>query len=389
VREFKYLGTLFTYNLNMEEAAGRCVASLMKVWRVAVWDAKRRGVAGMPNVMLRLLQTYVLPRALFGCQLWGPDLVAMGDAHGLKFKPQRSLLAFYKQVLGLKRNTASVNVLDEVGAEPLQHYWFKACVKFWSSAVLASEHNTLLRSVLHHELELGRVHDNAWSYKLRKVLVAVHSVQGDGRGPGVWVGAEEAEREASDLLGEAGVPCVLDKSLVARWDAALWARRWKGVEEGQRRVLLTYINLFRLDRDDKGKRRLPPYLLAGHGLPREVVKAMARFRLSSHHLRVELARRVPPPARLEYEQRTCMRCAARGVEMPEVDNEEHVLGSCLATAALRVVPRFESLPVGDVVALMRHEDYKSVALYVFKCMRLVDADGELDDDDDDDGVADE
>jgi hypothetical protein len=377
VEEFKYLGTVFTRSLNMGHAASQCVGSLMKAWRVVVWDAKSRGIAGMPHVMLRLLQTYVLPRALFGCQLWGPDLVARGDDH--TSQSQRSLLAFYKRVLGVRRNVPSDSVVDEVGAEPLQHYWFKACVKFWSTAVQASEHNALLHSVLCHELELGRVDGRSWSGKMRKVLVEVLKVECDGRGVGVWVEEAVAVGVASVLLGEAGVPCMLDKSLVTRWDEALWARRCRrvlGEPSGDggvpHRVQATYMACFWLERDAKGKRRLPPYLHAGHGLPREVVKSMARFRLSSHHLRVELARQMFP--RLEYEHRTCMRCAALGVELPEVDNEEHVLGSCLATADLRAMPRFARLPVEDLVELMKHEDFKSVALFVHKCTLVVDAD---------------
>ncbi len=224
VDEFKYLGTVFTHALRMDQAADQCVGSMMKAWRVVVWDAKRRGIAGMPHVMLRLLQTYVLPRALFGSQLWGPDLVAKGDAH--TSQSQRTLLAFYKRVLGVRRNVASASVLDEVGAESLQHYWFKACVKFWSSAVHASAHNPLLLNVLRHELELGRQYGRSWSGRLRKVLLEVHRVECDVEGHVVWVEEGDGLSAVWSLLGEEeDVPCVLDKSLVTRWDEAVWARR--------------------------------------------------------------------------------------------------------------------------------------------------------------------
>jgi hypothetical protein len=133
---------------------------MMKSWRIVVWGAKARGVATMPHVVLCLVQTYVLPRALFGCQLWGPDMVAKGD--GYTSPTQKILLRLNKYIFGVRRNVVSANLLHEVGPESLQHYWLKACMNFWSPAVHASKRNGLLRKVWLCELELGRVQQKSW-----------------------------------------------------------------------------------------------------------------------------------------------------------------------------------------------------------------------------------
>ena len=54
-----------------------------------------------------------------------------------------------------------------------------------------------------------------------------------------------------------------------------------------------------------------------------------------------------------------------------------MLASCLSTAALRQLPRFADLPHHDIKALMRHTDVQSVALFVHKCMRVVDEDARM------------
>jgi hypothetical protein len=85
----------------MEEAARQCVSSMMKAWRIVVWDVKARGIATMLHVMLYQVQTYVLPCALFKCQLWGPDIVAKGEAY--KSQSQHVFLRLYRYILEVRR----------------------------------------------------------------------------------------------------------------------------------------------------------------------------------------------------------------------------------------------------------------------------------------------
>jgi hypothetical protein len=82
-------------------------------------------------------------------------------------------------------------------------------------------------------------------------------------------------------------------------------------------------------RDDTLTPQLHPYLCAGTRLPAAWVESMARLRLSSHALRVELGRHARPP--VAYQDRKCIRCTIGGT----VDDEYHLLLECGATEDVR------------------------------------------------------
>jgi hypothetical protein len=83
-----------------------------------------------------------------------------------------------------------------------------------------------------------------------------------------------------------------------------------------------------------------PYLHAGLRIPHSLVLSMARFRLSSHNLGVELGRHQG----VVWFARGCTRCAALGMHDLPVDDKAHLLFSCPATAVDRRERRFAQLP---------------------------------------------
>jgi hypothetical protein len=91
---------------------------------------------------------------------------------------------------------------------------------------------------------------------------------------------------------------------------------------------------------------------------------MARFRLNSHNMGVELGRH----QRVVWFARGCKRRAALGMHDLPVDDEAHLLFSCPATAVVR---RHNcQLRLQD---LMCCRDVYGVALFVHKCMKIADA----------------
>jgi hypothetical protein len=241
--------------------------------------------------------------------------------------------------------------------------------------LLIAQRNGLLEKVLSCELELGRVQQRSWSGRMRRVLYDTCRVGGLRDDRVLWVEEAVARDKCESMLGVVGQPCAVNSTVVEAWDEAVWLRRYDAVAgdplaaDVLHRVQATYLAYFHMPRK-KGKRPLPAYLSAGHGLPRNVVKNMARFRLSSHMLRVEAARQLRPM--LPYEQRLCARCMALQGGDRHVDNELHVVSTCCSTAHLRQDARFASLPVQNVRALMQEQDFKTVALYIHKCMCIVD-----------------
>lgn len=358
VTEFRYLGMVFTPSLDMVHAAGQCVGSIMGGWREVLIESRARGVGGMPHVLLHLAQMYVLPKGLHSCQVWGPEMLSKGGM--FDSKAQRALLSIYRRILGLRPSVAAASLVDEVGAYPLRRYWLKAVVNFWSSCIEAAEDNALLSEVLRMEVRLASAYSKSWLAGLVRVLSTLS----------MEVAAWEEDQPTA-------LP-VLD--ITRAWDTKVFADRCAACSDdpldpgAEHRVQATYMSYFLMHK--KHDRRVKhPYLLAGHSLPNCVVNNMARFRMSGHDLRVEIGRRVQLP----FPARVCQRCADHPdapANLP-VDNEIHVLASCLSTAALRQLPRFADLPHHDIKALMRHTDVQSVALFVHKCMRVVDEDARM------------
>jgi hypothetical protein len=109
----------------------------------------------------------------------------------------------------------------------------------------------------------------------------------------------------------------------------------------------TYVQCFR--NAPLGEESRPhPYLRAKLRIPHLLVLNMARFRLSSHNLRVELGRHQG----VVWFARGCKRCAALKMHDLPVDDEAHLLFSCPATAVVRRERRFAQLPFTSLQDLM-------------------------------------
>jgi hypothetical protein len=125
----------------------------------------------MPHAMMLLVRTCVLPRALYACQVWGPDL--------LQFSPcgqsslQSELLSICKHVLGLRGSVAQASLLDELGLQPLQIIWLKACVKFFATACSASRGIPLLCEAMRANVELSKDCHKAWCARLAWFLKCI------------------------------------------------------------------------------------------------------------------------------------------------------------------------------------------------------------------------
>jgi hypothetical protein len=82
------------------------------------------------------------------------------------------------------------------------------------------------------------------------------------------------------------------------------------------------------------------YLRAGLRIPHSLLLSMARFRLSSHSLGVELGRHQG----VVWFALGCKRCAALGMPDLPLDDEAHLLFSCPAIAVVRRERRSAQLP---------------------------------------------
>ncbi len=332
VNEFKFLGMWIDSRFSMGHASDKQRGAVMAAWHRVLSQAIEHGLRNMPHAMLHLVQTYVLPAALFGSQVWGPDLLSTRSLYTSSL--QKALNGVYRQILQVKGTVCAASLLDEVGVPPLPCYWLKAAVGFWSQAHKAQ--NELLTQVLNNEWELGKVCSSSWSAKLRRFL------------------SRDLACDAFPAEGEPVTPhamlCVnaLNSHIQAQREEVNHDPR---LPDTQHRARATYVHWFGMPvRAMKGVPRLHPYLCAGAQVPAPWVGSMARLRLSDHALRVQSGRIVRPP--LDYGARKCTRC-----DISVVDDEYHLLLECGATAAIRrsfadVVPQ-AGLPAERMRMFMR------------------------------------
>lgn len=369
VSEFKFLGTWFDEKCNMKAAAERQTAAVWAAWWQAKSWADEKGLTAFPHVMRQVVLSYVLPAALYGCQVWGPDVLRADVNHrsAMGHPVQAAMCQIFKKVLHVSPRAPSWCVLDEMSARMVHFYWFRACANFWNSVVAST--NPLLVSVVKAEWLLSQNrHDGmvAWLSKFNGLLHDLHvpvahcvSAGADGAPSagdvGVWMSAWESN--AAQIRAGCSAADPRDPACPHRTQS-------------------TYVQWFRTAPPTHHP-CLPQYLSAGTTLPHKVVCDMARFRLSSHALAVQAGR----AQQVSYENRRCSRC-----DMRVVDDEAHFLLECRATAPVRALPKFACLhlhvppaqarvsppPVqARIASLFRHSDGCLVAQFVSECMALI------------------
>jgi hypothetical protein len=126
VDSFKFLGLHVTNTLCMTAAAKHMKPAVYHAWRKNWQEAVKKGVAHMPHVILKLIQTCVLPSAMNNCQVWGASV--LGKNVLLSNDLQRAMLSLFRRLLGVRQAVSSNCILDDVCAKPLQQYWLGACL---------------------------------------------------------------------------------------------------------------------------------------------------------------------------------------------------------------------------------------------------------------------
>jgi hypothetical protein len=94
VGEFCYLGMWMNRTVSTSR---RMCGSMLAAWRQVLPVAIEHGVRDMPHAMMLLVRTFVLPRALYACQVRGPDVLQLSPcgqsspAHSLSCCPIASM----------------------------------------------------------------------------------------------------------------------------------------------------------------------------------------------------------------------------------------------------------------------------------------------------------
>jgi len=343
---FKYLGLWMDKHMSMKEAAHRTRGGLMPAWRELVPVAVNAGVRYMPRAMVLLVKTYVFQRAMYASQVLGADLLHPSPCGESDL--QSEMLSIFRRLLALRGSVARASLMDELGVHPLQVHWLKACVTFFRAACASQHSSPLFYRAMFANVVLSRHSDTAWCAKLVKFLAVVGVEDGHGSCIGHM-----------DMGNPPGVGTSVRRMIA-------WAMDIRQAELHNATVQATYVRHFRMAPMGEVA-RMHGYLTTGlrvlH-LPKKVVLSMARFRLSSHNLRIETGRHEGLPR----SERSCCRCKRLLGEnfVAPIDDEEHLLFSCEGTKDIRL--RFSGLPMSTLRDLMEFEDVCRVAWFVHECM---------------------
>jgi hypothetical protein len=97
VGEFCDLVMWMNKTISMSFDSRRMCGSMLAAWRQVLPVAIEHGVRDMPHAMMLLVCTFVLPRALYACQVKGPDLLQLSPCDQPSL--QSELLSICKHVL--------------------------------------------------------------------------------------------------------------------------------------------------------------------------------------------------------------------------------------------------------------------------------------------------
>jgi hypothetical protein len=364
VHEFKFLGVMFNEKACMDRAAEYAAGPLMAGIRRVRDMAHNFCVSENPQAMFWLFQTFALSAGLYGSQVWCTHLLEkFMRMHVVESDMHLRHLGFVKHVLQVKRSTSSLVVLREAGQLPMHFYWLRSVVRFWNACVDTCADDRLgcplLREVIMADLQLS-VKIGCWIREVEDALSHLHIV------PKVKLSSA-----APGGVGEPHLIAVNEKDLVAAMFLHL-KRPWEACHSlhprapdlplSTGRKLVVYDKWIATSWDKDLRPPLPQYL--GLALPSEVLRNVARFRTSSHRLRVETGRW----SNLAWSDRKCGQC-----DLGAVQDERHVLLECPAFADIR--SKFNELlkACGDQMhALMVSDNSKQVAWFVHECMERVD-----------------
>ena len=163
VKEFKYLGILFTQN-------GRFVQNTKKLADIACKSMHllRRRIVNLNlpiDCQLKLFDQTVVPILLYGCEIFGfENIYAIEKIH----------LQFLKSIFKLKKSTPNVMVYGEFGRYPLEILVKIRMVKFWFK--LLSGKNTKIACTMYkllYYLFKEDIYKSKWILKIQNILQEV------------------------------------------------------------------------------------------------------------------------------------------------------------------------------------------------------------------------
>ena len=285
VNSYKYLGHVLCNSKNIHKDMYTHLATQAQRAIFALKENARSTVGYLPpKLSLKMFDTHILPILEYNSEVWFPEK----ENNDL----EKIQLSFLKNMLSVRSQTPTTAILADTGRFPLHIRQQTSAVKYLDR--LKSKNCPLLLSkCLKIQLKLKDEGAPCWLTRLHNIC---------------------------SKLNVDPMSCDLSKTIASLYDFTK-NKMFTDIRDNTKYPKLRTYKTFKTDS------RIEPYLM--HNLPKSVYTNIARFRLSSHNLNIELGRHKRPyvPAC----ERICEKC-----NLNLVDDELHCLMICTKWNDLRV-----------------------------------------------------
>lgn len=318
ITSFKYLGHSISNNSNIHiKMTNYLVTQAQKAIFALQGDTKISLGYKTPQLSLKMFDTYILPILEYNSELWTKTKQVN--------EIERVQLGYLKHMLGVRKQTPTLAVYGETGRFPLHIRQQLRMINYWLK-LEKLPNDTILKKCLIFQKSVYT--NTSWFGKVRQIL-SNHNMNLDS--------LDNIENIKGSLL----------RTFKGKLYEQYQDRFFSEINDQNSQPKLRTYRLIKKDL------RTEPYLLLN--ISRKVYTKIARFRTSSHNLRIETGRHEIP--KLPVENRICNKCS-----LNEVEDEIHCLLVCpnqgvvremLFDVASNTVPNFQQLSNHDkFVAIM-------------------------------------
>ena len=286
VREFCYLGTIFTPNgkfkMNHSMLKNKAMKSLFSL-RYSTLSQKMIS----PSLCLKLFDQLISPILLYGAENWANELSRE------KSSLEQISHQFYCFILGVGKMTPKIGVRGELGRLPIQVKAVIAQLKYWYRLNMLPENH-----ILHCALKESNINKSNWIKNIEKVI---------GHTDFKKMNADYKITNSNQFTNI--LKSKLKKEYIQSWKVEINGCRENEVEGNKLRTYKLFKDNFEMEK----------YLTNVKDYSQR--KMLARFRLSDHNLEIELGRRRRP--KIPKDKRLCQKCKTNSVE-----DEVHFIMNC-------------------------------------------------------------
>ena len=289
VETFKYLGHTITSHKHIHKKMPEYIATQSQKALFALYGRMKPSMGHLPPPLaIKMFDSYVLPILEYNNIFWSGTVEIP--------KIEKVQISFLKHILNVRRQTPTLALYAETGRFPLKVRQQLAIINYWAR-LKNLPNDDILNICLRIQENHHSSGQNNWYSKIDKIMTDVNMVDWKTANPNSVIKNVKIKLYQSEQTKILDGICNTDKLPKLR----------------------TY-KLF------KTTFCLEPYL--NLNLPKKMYSNIARFRISSHNLKIETGRHNIPKTPIE--ERKCDKC-----NNGEVENEVHCLLICSSNTSAR------------------------------------------------------